>query len=64
MTKKSQQKPAGEMINEFFGELNNLEGMDEQVAKIIQDLWKNGKLRRDELTSELKRIRSGASSDE
>ena len=39
MTKKSQQKPAGEMINEFFGELNNLEGMDEQVAKIIQDLW-------------------------
>ena len=62
MTKKNQN--AIEMINQFFSDLGGLEGMDKEIAIVIQELWKEGKLGRDELLSELERARVRAGDDD
>jgi len=51
-------KTAGEIINEFISNLENIGGMDKETAKIIQKLWSEDNLGRDELLSELKAARN------
>lgn len=51
-------KTAGEIINEFISNLENIEGMDKETAKIIQKLWGEDKLGRDELLFEFKTART------
>ena len=62
MTKKN--KNAIEIINRFFSDLGGLEGMDKDIAIAIQELWNEGKLGRDELLSELERVRARAGDDD
>ena len=60
MTNKEEKKTAREIIEQFFDNLESLEGMDKDNAKIIQTLWKEGKLGRDELLSELEKARTNS----
>jgi hypothetical protein len=64
MSINNKQKHAREIINDFICELKEIDGMNDQVAEVIQVLWKNGNLRRDELLSELKKLRDEDSADE
>lgn len=58
MAKKKTTKTASELISSFFSNLGNLEGMDNDIANVIQNLWKEGKLGRDELLSEFEQVRT------
>lgn len=58
MARTKRNKTAGEILEQFISNLGNLEGMDQDIAIIIQSLWKEGKLGRDELWSELERVRT------
>jgi len=62
MTKKN--KNAIEIIDQFFSDLGGLEGMDKDIAIIIQGLWNEGKLGRDELLSEFERMRARTGDDD
>lgn len=53
MSNKSKNKTAKEIIDKFFENLNSLDGMDENTAAIIQKLWGEDRLGRDELLSSL-----------
>lgn len=46
-----------EAINTFFQEVPDIEGMNPEVATIIQSLWEKGILARDELLAALKKAR-------
>jgi hypothetical protein len=50
-------KSAKEIIDQFFSDLADLEGMDQEVAEIIQRLREEGNLGRDELLSALQTAR-------
>lgn len=58
MTSDKGMKTAREIINEFFSGLEKIEGMDKETASIIQKLWSEDKLGRDEMLSELKAARN------
>ena len=45
--------PASEILEAFFKNLKQIEGMDEGVANLIQDLWKQDKLSKEELLKAL-----------
>ena len=49
---------AKEIIDHFFCDLCELEGMDSKTAQIIHELWKKNKLGRDELLTELENART------
>lgn len=56
-SKKLSHQSAREIINTFFADLQNLDRMDPGVANIIQVLWNEKKLGRDELLSALNEAR-------
>jgi len=58
MTESNKTLTAREIIDKFFSELGGLNGMDQDTAFVIQDLWVKGKLGRDELLSELEKLRT------
>ena len=64
MSNKDHQKHAREIIDDFFNELRDLNGMNNKIAEVIQDLWRSGTLQREDLLSELKNLREKESSDE
>jgi len=61
MAKDESTKTAREIIDQFFSDLGDLDGMDQGTALIIKNLWNEGELGRDELLSELEnaRVREG-----
>ena len=61
--KKLSRQSAREIINGFFADLQNLDGMDPGVANTIQILWNEKKLGRDELLSALKEARENRGAD-
>lgn len=58
MTDGETPKTASEIINQFFASLKSLERMDKDTALILQRLWKEGNLGRDELLLELENERN------
>lgn len=56
-------KTAKEIIDQFFYNLKSLEGMDQDTALILQTLWVEGRLGRDELLSELEIARARDGND-
>jgi len=46
-----------EVLDEFFMEIANMEGVDQDVASIVINLYREGKLSDTNLSNELARIR-------
>ncbi|MFC2055058.1 hypothetical protein ACFLV7_12310 [Chloroflexota bacterium] len=63
MAKNERTKTAREIIDQFLNNLGSLEGMDQDTALIIQTLWNEDKLGRDELLSELENARAREGAD-
>ncbi len=57
MTNTENLNTAREAINQFFSNLETIDGMDNETAKVIQKLWNENNLGRDELLSKLDAIR-------
>ncbi|MCD4674169.1 MAG: hypothetical protein K8R77_16015 [Anaerolineaceae bacterium] len=64
MTDDGNQETAREIIDHFFSELKNLEGVDQETANIIQTLWNEEKLGKDELMTALETARKKGADDE
>jgi len=52
-----------EVLDEFFTEIANIEGVDQDVANIVISLYRDGKLSDTNLSNELARIREEKTSD-
>ena len=52
-----------EILEEFFTEIASIEGMDQDVANIVINLYREGKLTDTNLSNELARIREEKTSD-
>jgi len=52
-----------EVLDEFFAEMANIEGVDQDVANIVISLYRDGKLSDTNLSNELARIREEKTSD-
>jgi len=52
-----------EVLDEFFTEIASMEGVDQDVANIVENLYREGKLTDTNLSNELARIREGKTSD-
>jgi len=51
-------KTGGQILDEFFRELSQLEGVDPQVAQVLTDLYRSGDLNRDAILSALAKVRA------
>ena len=63
MVKYKSIKTAREIIDQFFIDLVDLKGMDQNAALILLTLWNEGKLGRDELLTELENARAREGND-
>ena len=52
-----------EVLDEFFTEITNIEDVDQDVANIVINLYREGKLSDTNLFNELARIRGEKTSD-
>lgn len=52
-----------EVLDEFFTEIASIEGVDQDVANIVINLYREGKLSDTNLSNELARIREEKISD-
>ena len=52
-----------EVLDEFFTEITNIEDVDQDVANIVINLYRQGKLSDTNLSNELARIRGEKTSD-
>lgn len=54
-----QEKPKSgqEIVEEFFSQIGNIEGVDKDVLGILTNLYRDGKLTDTNLSNELMRIR-------
>jgi len=50
-------KSGRELLDEFFTFFTNIEGVDKEVASIVRNLYREGKLTDINLSNELDRIR-------
>jgi len=50
-------KSGQEILNEFFAEMANIEGVDKDVANVVINLYREGRLTNTNLSNELGRIR-------
>jgi len=50
-------KSGQEILDEFFSQITNIDGVDKEVAEIVMKLYKNGKLTNTNLSNELSSIR-------
>ncbi len=49
-------KSGKEIVEEFFSEVGNIDGVDKNVLDILVNLYRDGKLTNTNLTNELTRI--------
>ncbi len=54
---KEQIKSGKELLDDFFGELAHIEGVDSEVAASVSQLYRDGKLTNVNITNELQRLR-------
>jgi len=52
-----------QVLEEFFTEIANIDGIDNDVANIVINLYRDGKLTDTNLSNELARIREEKTSD-
>ena len=52
-----------EVLDEFFTEIASIEGVDQDVANIAENLYREGKLTDTNLSNELARIKEEKTSD-
>lgn len=52
-----EQEDAQTILEGFFQDLDQIEGVDASVAKLITDLWTSGKLNRDAILASLSELR-------
>ncbi len=52
-----------EILDEFFAEIASIEGVDQDVANSVMNLYRDGKLSDTNLSNELARIREEEASD-
>jgi len=52
-----------EVLEEFFAEIASIDGIDNDVANIVINLYRDGKLTDTNLSNELARIRQEKTSD-
>ena len=52
-----------EVLDEFFTEIASMDGVDNDVANIVINLYREGKLTNTNLSNELARIRGEKTSD-
>jgi len=52
-----------EVLEEFFAEIASIDGIDNDVANIVINLYRDGKLSDTNLSNELARIREEKTSD-
>lgn len=52
-----------EVLDEFFAEIASIEGVDQDVANSVMNLYRDGKLSDTNLSNELARIREEKTSD-
>ena len=57
MTNAENLNTAREVINQFFLSLEAINGMDNETATVIQKLWNEDNLGKDELLSKLEALR-------
>ncbi len=50
-------KSGQEILDEFFSQITNIDGVDKDVAESVLKLYKDGKLTNTNLSNELSRIR-------
>jgi hypothetical protein len=50
-------KSGQEILDEFFAEMANIEGVDKDVANVVINLYHEGRLTNTNLSNELTRIR-------
>ena len=50
-------KSGQEILDEFFAEIANIEGVDQDVANVVINLYHEGRLTNTNLSNELARIR-------
>jgi hypothetical protein len=53
----SEIKSGQEILDEFFSQIINIDGVDKEVAEVILKLYKDGKLTNTNLSNELNNIR-------
>lgn len=53
----SELKSGQEILDEFFSQIMNIDGVDREVAEIVLKLYKDGKLTNTNLSNELSSIR-------
>lgn len=58
MTTPLEEKSTNEILQDFFDNLENLQGVDPNIAATIKKLWKEENLNRDEILSALELLRS------
>jgi len=56
-------KSGQEVLDKFFTAIASIEGVDQDVANIVINLYREGKLTDTNLSNELARIRGGKTSD-
>ena len=50
-------KSGQEVLDEFFNEISKIEALDQEIAKVLVNLYREDKLTNTNLSSELTRIR-------
>ena len=50
-------KSGQEILNEFFSQIMNIDGVDKKVANVVLSLYQNDKLTNTNLSNELNKIR-------
>lgn len=53
----SELKSGQEILDEFFSQITNIDGVDKEVAETVLKLYKDGKLTNTNLSNELNNIR-------
>lgn len=50
-------KSGQEILNKFFSQIMNIDGVDKKVVNVVLSLYQNGKLTNTNLSNELSKIR-------
>jgi hypothetical protein len=64
MERDREVKIGSEVLDDFFGALSQLEGVDPQVAQVLSDLHRSGGLNRDAVLSGLEKIRAAQAEEQ
>lgn len=56
-------KSGKEILDDFFNTVRNINGVDEQIASTIEDLYKEGKLSQTNVSNALLKLREETDND-